>query len=147
MITYGDWFHSVKRLLKMNRPDLRPKDLDPGSAYRAYQMGVSPLDFVRNPYIVMRRPQANPLVHKLKSVKGGGVPILCVGVALVVYYWLIFDPSVEVPTTELMGRQMGGGRVNNLGLMADRQNGIIIGCAISLAGLLWHLFVDQKRQP
>lgn len=59
-------------------------------------------------------------------MKGFGAFALIVGIC-----WLIFALSldVSVPTG-------AGGRVNNLGLMADRQVHTIVGGVIALAGLL-----------
>jgi hypothetical protein len=47
-----------------------------------------------------------------------------------------FDPSVAVPQTEILGRTIGGGRVNNLGLMQDKQNALMLGCAVAVVGLM-----------
>lgn len=62
------------------------------------------------------------------------------GTAIALYFFVAFDTSVEVPTTTVLGETFGGGRVNNLGLMADRQNGIMISGAVAIAGLLLVLF-------
>ncbi len=73
----------------------------------------------------------------------GGL-LLVVGVLMVWYFFFAFDPSVEVPRSTFMGESIGGGRVNNLGLMQDRQNGIIIGCVMSLAGLVVSMFGGRR---
>jgi hypothetical protein len=57
---------------------------------------------------------------------------------------MFFDTSVQLPTREFMGQSIGGGRVNNLGLIADRQNGMIAGAAAAVLGLLRALF-GRKR--
>ena len=44
-----------------------------------------------------------------------------------VYYWIIFNPSIESSM---------GGRIMNLGLMQDRQNGIIVCLALMFPGVL-----------
>ena len=69
-------------------------------------------------------------------MKGFGTFALIVGVC-----WLIFALSMEVsvPTG-------AGGRVNNLGLMADRQIHTILGGMIALAGLLMVL-LGGKGSP
>lgn len=69
-------------------------------------------------------------------MKGFGTFALIIGVC-----WLIFALSmdVSVPTG-------AGGRVNNLGLMADRQIHAIIGGVIALAGLLMVL-LGVKGSP
>lgn len=55
-----------------------------------------------------------------------GILLLLGGLAVAAYFFLAFDTSVE----------SGMGRVNNLGLMADRQNGIIIGIGLSVVGTI-----------
>ena len=55
-----------------------------------------------------------------------GALMLIAGIALAAYYFLAFDASV----------QSGSTRVNNFGLMADRQNGIIIGIGLGLVGTI-----------
>ena len=69
-------------------------------------------------------------------MKGFGAFALIVGVC-----WLIFALSmdVSVPTG-------AGGRVNNLGLMADRQIHTIVGGVIALAGLLM-ILLGGKGSP
>jgi drug/metabolite transporter (DMT)-like permease len=55
------------------------------------------------------------------------------GLGLAGYFFLLFDPSLPVPfhTAGLPDR------VNNLGLMNQRQNGIIIGVGLSLLGAVF----------
>jgi len=55
-----------------------------------------------------------------------GVLLLIAGLAVSGYFFFAFDASVE----------SGYGRVNNLGLMADRQNGIIIGIGLGIVGAI-----------
>ncbi|PHN32126.1 hypothetical protein [Pseudomonas sp. ICMP 460] len=69
-------------------------------------------------------------------MKGLGVLALIVGAC-----WLIFALSMDVSV--LTG---AGGRVNNMGLMADRQIHTIVGSVIALAGLLM-LLLSGKNQP
>jgi hypothetical protein len=52
--------------------------------------------------------------------------LLLGGLAVSAYFFLAFDTSVE----------SGMGRINNLGLMADRQNGIILGIGLSVVGTI-----------
>lgn len=66
-------------------------------------------------------------------MKGLGVVVLVVGV-LVVLGAMMMD--VSVPS--------GVGRVNNIGLMAERQNFTLIGAVLSIAGLL--MFLLGRRQ-
>lgn len=65
-----------------------------------------------------------------------GTLMIIGGIMAVIYFAAFFDTSAEVPTTELLGQTIGGGRVNNLGLMADRSNGIMIGIGTSIFGLI-----------
>ena len=64
--------------------------------------------------------------RETSSLYGLGALLLVAGCAVVGYFFFVFDPSVE----------SGVGRVNNLGLMADRQNGIIIGIGLGVAGTI-----------
>lgn len=63
-----------------------------------------------------------------------GLVLMVVGVLVAIYFFLFFDTSVEVPSQAILGTMIGGGRVNNLGLMADRQNGIIVGFGVAFIG-------------
>ena len=55
-----------------------------------------------------------------------GTLLLIGGLAVAGYFLLAFDTSVV----------SGSGRVNNLGLMADRQNGIIVGIGLGVVGTI-----------
>lgn len=55
-----------------------------------------------------------------------GMVLLLGGLAITAFFFLAFDVSVE----------SGVGRVDNLGLMADRQNGIVIGVGIGIVGAI-----------
>jgi hypothetical protein len=46
----------------------------------------------------------------------------------------MFDTSVKVPKREILGTVIGGGRINNVGLMKDQQNGIIVGFGVAAIG-------------
>ena len=71
--------------------------------------------------------QSTPPNHTSSSgMQTLGVVMLIAGIALAAYFFLAFDASVE----------SGYGRVNNIGLMADRQNGIIIGIGLGVAGTI-----------
>jgi 4-amino-4-deoxy-L-arabinose transferase-like glycosyltransferase len=87
------------------------------------------------------RPQGSPL---LKFV---GALLFLGGVAFEIYYLAYFDTSVAVPTTEILGQTIGGGRVNNLGLMQDRQNGLMFSSVAALAGLLLVFMADRINKP
>ena len=66
-------------------------------------------------------------------MKGLGIAVLVVGV-FVVFCAMMVDVSVAT----------GMGRVNNIGLMSERQNYTIIGAVLSIAGLF--MLVLERRQ-
>jgi hypothetical protein len=49
------------------------------------------------------------------------------------------DTSVPVNPIDFMGQKVGGGRVHNIGLMQERQNGLIVSLAISGVGVFFVL--------
>ena len=64
------------------------------------------------------------------------------------YYFQVFDTSVEVPSRMVLGETIGGGRVHNIGLMQERQNGMIISgilAAIGFACLIIGEYVTKRR--
>ena len=65
-------------------------------------------------------------------MKGFGIFILIAGIC-----WMIFALNMDVSVSS------GMGRVNNLGLMADRQVHAIVGGMIALAGLLMLIFGER----
>ena len=102
------------------------------------------------PIAAIARPQSHVDVGTSAS-NSQGSPLLKVvgallflgGIAFAVYYFAYFDTSVPVPTTEIFGQTIGGGRVNNIGLMQDRQNGLIFSSVAALAGLLLVMMADR----
>lgn len=76
-------------------------------------------------------------------MKGFGI-LLLIGGALGALSFYSLDTSVAVPTETFMGETIGGGRVNNLGLMADRQNGLLISVGASIVGVLLLLFAPHR---
>ena len=54
---------------------------------------------------------------------------------MLMYYWRFFDTSVPVPSQELFGQTFGGGRVNNIGLMQERSNGMILSGLVVLLSI------------
>ena len=62
--------------------------------------------------------------------------LLIGGLVCGTYFLVAFDTSVEVPQQELFGQTIGGERVNNIGLMQDRQNGIYLGFGAAALGLV-----------
>jgi hypothetical protein len=71
--------------------------------------------------------------------------LIIVGLCVAGYFFLFFDPSVEVPKQEILGQTIGGGRVVNIGLMADRQNGIIIGLGLAILGAILMVVASRKE--
>jgi hypothetical protein len=55
---------------------------------------------------------------------------------VVAFSFANMDTSVAVPTTTFMGETFSGGRVHNIGLMQQRQNGLILSLAVSALGLI-----------
>lgn len=69
-----------------------------------------------------------------------GILMTLGGIAGAVYFFGFFNTAVTTEPFTIMGQSYGGGQqVNNLGLMADRQNGLIlsIGAAVLGAVLLF----------
>lgn len=65
------------------------------------------------------------------------------GLAVAIYYFAYFDTSIPVPKTLILGHVIGGGRVNNVGLMQQRQDGLIASIAVSLVGFLIVAFAGR----
>ncbi|MBT9161200.1 MAG: hypothetical protein DDT26_02504 [Dehalococcoidia bacterium] len=59
-----------------------------------------------------------------------GLALLLGGIATASYYFFYFDVSVSAPGGGLFGID----RINNMGLMAQRQNGIIFSFGAALLG-------------
>ena len=91
-------------------------------------------------------PQPTPAV-RAGFLKGLGAFLFLGGVVGAVYFYAYFDTSVEVPTLDILGQSVGGGRVNNLGLMQDRQNGLIISIGVALVGLLLVAMGERRSRP
>ena len=78
-----------------------------------------------------------PLLQNARSsvLKPIGLLLLLAGFVIGAYFLGYYDTSVEVPQTTIMGQSIGGGRVHNIGLMQNQQNGIIVGLCVLAAGL------------
>jgi hypothetical protein len=71
------------------------------------------------------------------AMSGWGFLILFAGIAITAYFAFFYDISVDVQSTYISGiGSIGGGSVNNLGLMQNRQMGIICGLAVSFIGVI-----------
>ena len=66
--------------------------------------------------------------------------LIIFGLACGIYFLIFFETSVLVPEQEIFGRTYGGNRVNNLGLMQDRQNGLYLGFGAAALGIAIKLF-------
>ena len=80
-------------------------------------------------------PPMRPTVNTSKSLTILGLIatfLVVIGVGMIFFFMFMFDTSIAVPNGGLIGID----RVNNLGLMADRQNGLICGFGFALFGLL-----------
>ncbi len=76
------------------------------------------------------------------------IPLLMVifcGIIGAIYFFLFFDTTVAVPTVNFMGSTVGGGRVNNMGLLQDRQNGIIVCLGLTVIAMFFSLLIPKKR--
>jgi hypothetical protein len=86
-----------------------------------------------------------------KSTKSfSGVTVLAYlliigGLACGIYFLAFFDTSVSVPQQEVFGQLIGGERVNNLGLMQDRQDGIYLGFGAAALGIAIKLFYKRNN--
>jgi hypothetical protein len=74
----------------------------------------------------------------------GGLMILG-GLLLAGYFLLFFDTSVEIPVQEFLGESFGGGRVENIGLLNQRQNGVVAGFGISIVGAAIEAFARFRK--
>lgn len=64
-----------------------------------------------------------------------GLVLLAIGLIIGAKYYQM-DVSVAVPTTEFMGQEIGGGRVNNIGLMHDRETGLMMSAIPAVLGVI-----------
>ena len=69
------------------------------------------------------------LANISKILIAGG--LVCTG-----YFFFLFDTSVPVPTMSIGGNTVGGGRVNNIGLLSQKQNGINLGMGVAILGAI-----------
>ena len=64
------------------------------------------------------------------------------GLVCGIYFLVFFDTSVAVPN----GQVLGIDRVNNFGLMQDRQNGIYLGFGATAAGLVLRFLGKRHKE-
>jgi len=70
--------------------------------------------------------QPQKLAGGSSGLRRVGILLLLAGLVVTAFFFFGFDTSVD----------SGVGRVNNLGLMADRQNGILIGLGLAIVGTI-----------
>lgn len=73
--------------------------------------------------------------------------LIVIGIFVILDY-LMLDPSVAVPGAESLGIESG--RVNNIGLLAEKQNGIICGFGTLFLGValaIWDHVQRQAKSP
>ncbi len=82
-------------------------------------------------------PQGSEAAHRggVPALKVLGILLLLGGIGAAVYFFQFYDTGVEVPETTVMGQTVGGGRVHNVGLMQNRQIGLIVSVVAAAAGL------------
>jgi hypothetical protein len=73
------------------------------------------------------------------------IVLILAGAAAVIYFAFGYDTSVEVPTTHFLGQEIGGGRVQNIGRLSERQNGIIGGFGVTVVGILLEIVRRSRR--
>jgi hypothetical protein len=73
-----------------------------------------------------------------------GIILISLGILGACYFFLLFSTAVQVPSTDFMGTTIGGGYVNNIGLMADRQNGILFSFGMAIIGCFL-FFIDRSN--
>lgn len=80
-----------------------------------------------------RRVETAPHLQQQRSRSVWGPIITILGSLMLVYFFALFDTSVALPDRD---GQEAGRRVNNIGLMNDRQNGILVGGVLLIAGIV-----------
>ncbi|MBM2820549.1 MAG: Glycerol-3-phosphate acyltransferase [Candidatus Berkelbacteria bacterium] len=93
-----------------------------------------------------KRDQGNKGQSIMTKQISSGVLVMIGGIVAVIYFAMFFDTSVVTPTTQMFGQTLGGDRVNNLGLMNDRSNGIMIGIGAAIFGLILSIVTKSKSK-
>ena len=65
-----------------------------------------------------------------------GFLVFAGGFGGLLYFWLFYDSSVSVSAVTIFGQTISGERVNNIGLMQDRQNGMIFSGVFAALGFV-----------
>lgn len=91
-------------------------------------------------------PGPDVVKSKKKSLQIGAFFLLGIGMGMMMLgiigtgYFFTMDTTVAVPSGTFMGESFGGGRVHNIGLMSERQNGLIVSLAVGAMGLVLMCF-------
>ncbi len=99
---------------------------------------LEPNSVVKNrPASIITRPPRVPAPPSTAAASSQvGVFLMLAGFAISAYFFFVYDTSVRVESRYVTGfGSVGGGRVNNLGLMQNRQLGCIGGLVLTVAGL------------
>ena len=110
-------------------------------------------------YLPQNQQSSAPSIHFIilgnkmnKFLEYLGILILLGGIAGIIYFFLFFNTAVTTEPVTVMGQSYGGGQqVNNLGLMADRQNGIIVSLGSAILGTIFlfagHSMTEKMNAP
>ena len=71
-----------------------------------------------------------------------GITAIVGGVCCAIYFFMFFDTSVAVPGVALLG--IPDMRVNNMGLLQDKQNGMLFGIGAAVVGAILVAFGAKK---
>jgi len=75
-----------------------------------------------------------------------GAVLVVAGVVGAYYFSVEFDTSVAVPSTVVMGQSFGGGRVHNIGLLREQQNGLIVSLVAAAVGIGLVVFAPRTQK-
>lgn len=81
--------------------------------------------------------ERNQVIPANRALSKFAAWIVMVSVVSGLYFVFIFNTAVKVPAEDIGGQTVGGGYVNNIGLMQDKQNGIILSIAGFFGGMLF----------
>lgn len=94
----------------------------------------------------MSQDRKRNLLSNPMLLRGLGIGLIFAGLATLLYFLNFYDTSIEVTNKHFYGGTELT-RVNNLGLMQNRQNGIIVGGLLSLIGVICTLAAPKSTQP
>ncbi len=125
-----------------------PRDASQVPQKQPYVIGQSPYDDDAFKVLMSQASQSTSggiLNARFSLTRTVGLFIMLGGIAAAIYFFAYFDVSVTTEPVVIMGQSYGGGQhVNNLGLIADRQNGLMIGIGAAVIGLLLALFGGRR---